>query len=161
MPETSKIMSFVYLGLGTNLGEKNRNLTNAMEIVSSEVGVILSQSGFYNSKPWGFESDNDFLNMVVLVETNLSPLELLVKTQAIERNLGRTAKSGEGYVDRLIDIDILLYDNLIIDQTILKIPHPLIAERDFVLVPLVEIAPDLVHPVSGIKFIDILNRRMK
>ena len=161
MPETSKIMSFVYLGLGTNLGEKNRNLTNAMEIVSSEVGVILSQSGFYNSKPWGFESDNDFLNMVVLVETNLSPLELLVKTQAIERNLGRTAKSGEGYVDRLIDIDILLYDNLIIDQTMLKIPHPLIAERDFVLVPLVEIAPDLVHPVSGIKFIDILNRRMK
>jgi len=154
-------MSFVYLGLGTNLGEKNRNLTNAMEIVSSEVGVILSQSGFYNSKPWGFESDNDFLNMVVLVETNLSPLELLVKTQAIERNLGRTAKSGEGYVDRLIDIDILLYDNLIIDQTMLKIPHPLIAERDFVLVPLVEIAPDLVHPVSGIKFIDILNRRMK
>jgi len=161
LPETSKIMSFVYLGLGTNLGEKNRNLTNAMEIVSSEVGVILSQSGFYNSKPWGFESDNDFLNMVVLVETNLSPLELLVKTQAIERNLGRTAKSGEGYVDRLIDIDILLYDNLIIDQTMLKIPHPLIAERDFVLVPLVEIAPDLVHPVSGIKFIDILNRRMK
>lgn len=161
MPETSKIMSFVYLGLGTNLGEKNRNLTNAMEIVSSEVGVILSQSGFYNSKPWGFESDNDFLNMVVLVETNLSPLELLVKTQAIERNLGRTAKSGEGYVDRLIDIDILLYDNLIIDQIMLKIPHPLIAERDFVLVPLVEIAPDLVHPVSGIKFIDILNRRMK
>ena len=149
-------MSFVYLGLGTNLGEKDRNLTNAMEVLSSEVGVILRKSSFYNSKPWGFESDNDFLNMVVLVETDLLPLELLVKTQAIERNLGRTAKSGEGYVDRLIDIDILLYDNLIINQPTLKIPHYLMVKRNFVLIPLIEIAPELVDPVSNKKFKDFI-----
>jgi len=81
----------------------------------------------------------------------------MFKTQEIERNMGRISKTTAAYSDRLIDIDILLYDNLIIDQPTLKIPHPLIAERDFVLIPLVEIAPDLVHPVSGRKIVDLLN----
>lgn len=83
------------------------------------------------------------------METELTPLALLKKTQEIERSLGRTVKSAFGYADRLIDIDILLYDNLFVDQPALKIPHPLIMERDFVIIPLVEIAPDLVHPVTG------------
>jgi len=151
-------MALVYLGLGTNLGEKERNLNDAIISLSQEVGFVIRSSTFYASKPWGFESDNDFLNAVVLVDTALIPFDVLSKTQEIEKSLGRTAKTINGYSDRLIDIDILLYDNLIIDQPTLKIPHPLIAERDFVIIPLSEIAPDLVHPVFGRKIVELLNR---
>ena len=151
-------MALVYLGLGTNLGEKERNLNDAIISLSQEVGFVIRSSTFYASKPWGFESDNDFLNAVVLVDTALTPFDVLSKTQEIEKGLGRTAKTINGYSDRLIDIDILLYDNLIIDQPTLKIPHPLIAERDFVIIPLSEIAPDLVHPVFGRKIAELLNR---
>jgi 2-amino-4-hydroxy-6-hydroxymethyldihydropteridine diphosphokinase len=151
-------MALVYLGLGTNLGEKERNLNDAIISLSQEVGFVIRSSIFYASKPWGFESDNDFLNAVVLVDTALTPFDVLSKTQEIEKSLGRTAKTINSYSDRLIDIDILLYDNLIIDQPTLKIPHPLIAERDFVIIPLSEIAPDLVHPVFGRKIVELLNR---
>ncbi|MBV5284236.1 MAG: 2-amino-4-hydroxy-6-hydroxymethyldihydropteridine diphosphokinase [Paludibacter sp.] len=151
-------MALVYLGLGTNLGEKERNLNDAIIFLSQEVGFVIRSSTFYTSKPWGFESDNDFLNAVVLIDTNLTPFDVLSKTQEIEKSLGRTAKTISGYSDRLIDIDILLYDNLIIDQPTLKIPHPLIAERDFVIIPLTEIAPELVHPVFGRKMVELLNR---
>lgn len=149
-------MAFVYLGLGTNLGDKERNLNDAIISLSVYVGAIIRQSSFYVSEPWGFESDNRFLNAVALVETNLQPFDLLAKTQGIERMIGRTAKSVTGYADRLIDIDILFYDNLIVDQPTLKIPHPLIAERDFVLLPLAEIAPEFVHPVLGKRIIDLV-----
>ncbi|MDD4991187.1 MAG: 2-amino-4-hydroxy-6-hydroxymethyldihydropteridine diphosphokinase [Paludibacter sp.] len=145
-------MALIYLGLGTNLGDKAGNLNEAINKLSSGVGCIVRKSAFYASKPRGFESDNDFMNAVVSVETNLSPLALLAKTQEIERELGRTAKSVDGYADRIIDIDILLYDHLIINEVALKIPHPLITERDFVLIPLHEIAPDLVDPVSGLHY---------
>ena len=149
-------MVLVYLGLGTNLGDKAGNLNEAINKLSLEVGSIVRKSTFHASKPWGFESENEFLNAVVLVETNLSAFTLLAKTQEIERELGRTAKSANGYADRLIDIDILLYDNLIVDEPTLKIPHPLITERDFVLIPLVEIAPELVDPVSGLHYSDVI-----
>lgn len=149
-------MALAYLGLGTNLGNKHKNLNDALVALSLEAGNVLGVSSFYASKPVGFESENEFLNAVVLIETRLSPFQLLEKTQEIERKLGRVIKSGNGYSDRLIDIDILLYDNQIIDQPTLKIPHPLMTERDFVLVPLTEIAPELVHPVTGRKFQDLL-----
>ena len=149
-------MALVYLGLGTNLGDKERNLNEAILKISQEIGEIICRSSFYTSKPWGFESENDFLNAVILAETNLLPLELLTRTQEIELELGRTTKSANGYSDRMIDIDILLYDMEVIDTPGLKIPHPLIAERDFVYIPLLEIAPDLLHPISGSKIADIL-----
>jgi len=151
-------MALVYLGLGTNLGDKERNLNDAVTALSTEVGVVVRQSSSYVSKPWGFESENEFLNAVVLLDTNLSPFGLLAKTQEIERDLGRETKSANGYADRLIDIDILLYDNLVIDHPLLKIPHPLMGERDFVLIPLAEIAPDLVHPVLGKRIQEMLNK---
>jgi len=145
-------MSLVYLGLGTNLGDKPSNLNDAVNVLSLEVGNVLRVSSFYASAPWGFKSENDFLNAVVLVETNLSPFNLLAKTQEIERNMGRSAKTVSGYEDRIIDIDILLYDKLIVDKPALKIPHHLMAKRDFVLIPLLEIAPELVDPVTNVKF---------
>ena len=150
----NKHMALTFLGLGTNLGNKEQNLNDAIAALSVEVGGVMAVSSFRISAPWGFDSENTFLNAVVLMETELTPLALLKKTQEIERSLGRTAKSTSGYADRLIDIDILLYDNELIDQPTLKIPHPKMTERDFVLIPLLELAPDLAHPATGIKFRD-------
>ena len=150
-------MALVYIGLGTNLGDKESNLIDAILKLSLEVGTVICQSSFYTSKPMGYVSENEFINAVVLLETNFPPLDLLIKTQEIERKQGRTTKSTAGYSDRLIDIDILLYDNLIIDQPTLTIPHPLLTERNFVLIPLSEIAPELIHPVLGRRIIDLLS----
>jgi 2-amino-4-hydroxy-6-hydroxymethyldihydropteridine diphosphokinase len=141
-------MPFVHLGLGTNLGDKEANL-NAAIAKLSKLGAVIKQSSFHNSIPWGFESGNHFLNAVVLIESTLSPLDLLAQTQQIESELGRTSKSINGYSDRIIDIDILLYDDQIINAPELKIPHPLITERDFVLIPLLEISPDVINPITG------------
>ena len=137
-------MHQVYLGLGTNLGDKEANLKAAIEEIRKRVGEITSLSAFHASEPWGFESENSFLNAVCCVHTDLSPMETLRTTQEIERSLGRLKKSTEGnYSDRVIDIDILLYDDLHIDTPELTIPHPLMWQRDFVMIPLREIAPDI------------------
>lgn len=151
-------MALVYLSLGTNLGDKELNLKNAIARLSEQVGEVLKQSSFYASESWGFKSENEFLNAVILCTTTLSPVELLKKTQEIETGLGRKNKSSAGYTDRLIDIDILFYDNLIVDEVELKIPHPFIAERDFVLIPLSEVAPELVHPLLGKSISELIKR---
>ena len=138
----------VYLGLGTNLGNKEQNLRMAVQKIEERIGEIVSLSAFYVTAPWGFASDNSFLNAVVCVETSLRPLEILKETQAVERELGRTSKSMGGvYSDRLIDIDLLLYGDTIMDEEGLILPHPLMTERRFVMEPLAEIAPDVMHPV--------------
>lgn len=145
-------MAIVYLGLGTNLGDKAANLHAAVHLISGKIGKVISLSSFYATAPWGFESENSFLNAAICVETSLSPLEVLHRTQEIERTLGRTHKSTGGiYHDRIIDIDLLLYNKEIIQTLELTIPHPLMLQRDFVMNPLVEIAPDVVHPVVGKK----------
>ncbi|MCR4774633.1 MAG: 2-amino-4-hydroxy-6-hydroxymethyldihydropteridine diphosphokinase [Prevotella sp.] len=133
-------MHIVYLGLGTNLGDKKANIENAIDKISESVGTVCRRSSLFYSKPWGFESENDFINAVVCVETELSPLEVLRATQCVERSLGRTEKSVNNvYHDRLIDIDILLYDDIEISTPELTIPHPLMKQRDFVMIPLKEI----------------------
>ena len=137
----------VYLGLGTNLGDKEQNLRMSIKKIEERIGNVVSLSAFYATAPWGFSSENSFLNAAVCVETTLLPLQVLEETQRIERELGRTEKSVNGlYADRLIDIDLLLYDDRVMDAEGLILPHPLMTERRFVMEPLSEIAPDVVHP---------------
>ena len=133
-------MTSVYLSLGTNLGDKRKNIAVAIKNIGELVGDVVRQSALYETEPWGFRSDNRFVNAAVCVDTQLSPRRLLEVTQRIEREMGRTLKSDGGeYHDRIIDIDILLYGDLHIDEPDLKIPHPLMHERDFVMTPLNEI----------------------
>jgi 2-amino-4-hydroxy-6-hydroxymethyldihydropteridine diphosphokinase len=143
----------VYLGLGSNLGDREENLRKAIELIGLRIGEVLRQSSFIETEPWGFESENKFLNGVILCETTLTPRQLLRATQRIERELGKkkshaTKRSHNSslftihyslYHDRPIDIDILLYDDLTVDEPDLKIPHPLMHEREFVMTPLNEI----------------------
>lgn len=142
-------MHQVYLGLGTNLGDREQNMLRAIQLIGERVGTVVRQSSLIETEPWGFDSENKFLNGVILVETTHSPREVLLLTQQIERDLGRTKKSltshhspltSKKYADRPIDIDILLYDDLTIDEPDLKIPHPLMQQRDFVMIPLKEIS---------------------
>lgn len=140
-------MATVYMGLGTNLGDKEANLRTAIYKLQERIGKQVSLSSFYETAPWGFESDHSFLNAAIGLETSLSPIEILHITQEIEKELGRTKKSVNGsYSDRLIDIDILLYDTLVLQTPELTIPHPLMTERDFVMNPLIEIAGNVIHP---------------
>ena len=153
-------MTKVYLGLGTNLGDREANILKAIELIGERVGMVVRQSSLIETEPWGFESANKFLNAVILCETTKKPREVLRLTQQIERDMGRTQKSlvvndwpladssepkvkskkpKAVYKDRPIDIDILLYGDLTVDEPDLKIPHPLMYERDFVMIPLNEI----------------------
>ena len=138
-------MSEVYLGLGSNLGDKEDHIRKAITLIGERVGLVVRQSSLIMSEPWGYESPNSFINAVVCCETELAPRQLLKTTQQIERDLGKrkihaTKRKGTiNYQDRPIDIDILLYDDLIVDEPDLKIPHPLMQQRDFVMIPLNEI----------------------
>ena len=139
--ERGKRIHSVFLGLGSNLGRRRTLLKRAIQLIGERVGEVVRQSSFIETEPWGFESKHKFLNGVILCETDKSPREVLVLTQQIERDMGRTNKSlsSKKYSDRPIDIDILLYDDLTIDEPDLKIPHPLMEQRDFVMIPLREI----------------------
>lgn len=138
----------VYLSLGSNLGNRHTLLQEAIDALQQRVGSLVACSSLHETEPWGFESENMFLNAAVRLSTELSPRQVLLKTQSIERKLGRTAKSIDGqYHDRTIDIDILMYDDLRLDMTYhmngksigLQLPHPHMHERDFVMKPLSEI----------------------
>ena len=133
-------MHTVYLALGTNLGNRKAIMREAIDKIGKKVGTVMRQSSFYETEPWGFESPNLFLNACICVSTKLAPRQLLEVTQDIERDMGRIEKTvGLQYVDRIIDIDILLYDDLHINEPDLVIPHPLMEEREFVMKPLLEI----------------------
>ena len=152
---TNSLPHNVYLGLGTNLGDREANIQTAVRLIGERVGTVVRQSSLIETEPWGFESPNKFLNAVILCETERTPRQVLRLTQKIERDMGRkkpiggqspsASDSTDGtvlrrrYKDRPIDIDILLYDDITIDEPDLKIPHPLMHERDFVMIPLNEI----------------------
>lgn len=137
----------VYLGLGSNLGQRRQLLEQAIRLIDGRVGPVVRRSSLIETEPWGFLSDHPFLNGVVCCQTTLSPREVLQATQQIERELGkrpehatqRGPSAPPSYHDRPVDIDILLYDKLVVDEPDLKIPHPLMYEREFVMKPLKQI----------------------
>jgi 2-amino-4-hydroxy-6-hydroxymethyldihydropteridine diphosphokinase len=146
----------VYLSLGSNVKPRTEYLAAAIDLLKKSAGKVLKKSAFYETGSWGFVSETPFVNNVVLLETTLNATDLLKKTQEIERLLGRE-KKGKPYTSRKIDIDILYYDDSVINNGILTVPHALLQKRKFVLVPLAEIAPDTVHPVlkkSSLQMLD-------
>ncbi len=137
-------MAVLYLSLGSNLGNRQDNLDSALRLIGLEIGTIAAASDVIETQPWGFKSNNAFLNMAVKVNTELDALGALHATQDIERRLGRTQKSMNGvYHDRTIDIDLLIYDDVRMETAELTLPHPRMWEREFVRVPLLQIAPEL------------------
>ncbi|MFZ6037108.1 MAG: 2-amino-4-hydroxy-6-hydroxymethyldihydropteridine diphosphokinase [Bacteroidota bacterium] len=148
----------LFLGFGSNLGFKKENILNAYSEIEKRIGKIISRSAFYITNPQGFESVNYFLNSACEVECSMDVYSAFVETQFIEKLIGRTSKSNNGiYSDRIIDIDILLADDLVIDTPELTIPHPLLHTRRFVLEPLAEIAPDYIHPILHKTILQLLN----
>lgn len=138
-------MNKAYLLTGGNLGNRNSNLTMARELIHESCGKITGQSSVYETAAWGPVAQPDYLNQVLELETRLSPADLMHNLLGIEKSLGRHRE--ERYGARTLDIDILFYDDLVIDREDLIIPHPRLYTRRFVLVPLCEIAPGLVHPI--------------
>lgn len=147
-------MNQVYLLLGSNTGNRYLLLRDALNKIENRCGAIARTSSFYETAAWGKEDQEDFLNMVVLIETILSPTDLLVKSQQIEDEAGRQRDVKWG--SRTLDIDILLYNQDIVNLPHLKIPHPFIHHRMFTLAPLAEIAPQLVHPALGKTILQLL-----
>ena len=143
-------MERVYLGLGTNLGEKEKNLRTAVESIKEIPDTkLITVSGIYKTEPWGYEDQNDFLNLCLEIKTDLKPADLLKECQAIEEQMGRVREERWG--PRIIDIDILIYNDLELTTSKLAIPHPRIEERAFVLIPLQEINADLKIKGNKIK----------
>jgi len=139
-------MTKLYILLGGNLGDKQLIFSETRKRLAEQLGRISRQSAIYETEPWGFESADMFWNQALEIETELSPEEILVRSHNIEHELGRIRQKNQ-YGSRVIDIDILFYGGQVINQERLTIPHPRIQDRKFVLVPLGEIAPELVHPV--------------
>ena len=148
-------MNKVYLLIGGNLGDRFKLLLKARDYIAEKIGDISRESAVYETAPWGFESEENFLNQVMLVTTKHSALEVLANCQKIENNMGRT-RSSEGYSSRLMDIDILFYNDEIVKKPNLIIPHERLHQRKFTLEPLVEIAPGFTHPILKKSLFDIL-----
>jgi 2-amino-4-hydroxy-6-hydroxymethyldihydropteridine diphosphokinase len=140
-------MAKAYLLLGGNIGNRDIYLTNARDNVSQLIGEIERSSSVYETEPWGFNDEKPFLNQVIISLTSMKPREIMDIIRNIEESLGRVRGIKDHYTSRTIDIDILFYDNVVINDHDLVIPHPRIHERRFVLQPLVEIEPGLMHPV--------------
>ena len=141
-------METIYLCLGGNMGDTHDYLKRAISLINSRIGKVSKSSKIYKSEPWGLHCSQWFLNQVVEVETELAPQVVLEHCLQIETELGRT-RSGNGYEPRTIDIDIIFYGRQIIDSPQLKVPHPLMHRRNFVLCPLCDVAARFVHPVLG------------
>ena len=146
-----------YISLGSNLGDTNLNLGKAISKITEKAGAVLAVSSICQTEPWGYQSSNEFLNQVIQLETSLSPTDLLSVMQAIEKEMGRKKKTGNSsYQDRVIDLDLLFYDDLILESETLILPHPLCHKRKFILEPLTEIAPELFHPILKISIKELL-----
>ena len=149
-------MNTIYIQLGSNMGNRMSHIKNSMKQIEQEVGLIICSSKIYESSPWGETNQNHFLNSVIKVETKLSPSIVLEKLQIIEKKLGRIRKEKWG--ERIIDLDILFFNSEIINTEKLKIPHPYIQDRKFVLVPLSEINSDYTHPILQKNIFSLLKK---
>lgn len=140
-----------YLGLGSNLGNKIKNLSEALDLLESNGVIIIKKSSIYQTPPWGFEAKEDFLNMVIEVNTQFLPYELLRVLKSIEKNMGRKEKISNTYSSRIIDVDILDYNNQVLNSDKLSFPHKHLHQRNFVLLPLQEINNNWIHPETKVK----------
>ncbi len=147
-------MAKVYLSLGSNLGDREIYITSTREAIASRIGIIKKASSVYESEPWGFECDQNFLNQVLLVETSLSPAAIMLEISYLESKFGRE-RIGKGYTSRTMDIDVLFYDHLILYTPDLIVPHKHLHKRRFILEPMKEIAPDYIHPLFSITINEI------
>lgn len=139
----------IFLSLGTNIGNKLANLSTAIAEIEKNIGHINQQSAIFETEAWGFESDSNFFNQVIILESNLEPTQLIDSCLKIEKKMGRERNRTGNYESRIIDVDILFYGDSIVNEDNLSIPHPLLQKRRFILEPLNEIAPDFIHPVLG------------
>ncbi|MBI5212770.1 MAG: 2-amino-4-hydroxy-6-hydroxymethyldihydropteridine diphosphokinase [Nitrospirae bacterium] len=138
-------MAIVYIGIGSNIGNRRANCAKAIEELKSKGITVEKISSMHETEPWGLKEQPKFINMAVEAETSMSPEELLSVLKCVEKNMGR--EDAVKWGPRIIDLDILFYDDVVINMEHLQIPHPLLHKRDFVLLPLSEIAPDKLHPV--------------
>ena len=141
-------MAIAYLMLGSNLGDRLKNLQQAFKALGKEVGVIIRSSAIYESEPWGFSHPEYFLNQILILQTSFEVEEVLGSILKIEEGMGRVRNSHD-YQARTIDIDILFYNEQVVQSEFLTVPHPRMTERRFVLLPLLEMESDLIHPVTG------------
>lgn len=139
-------MNRVYLLIGSNKGDRMKYLEEARNKIIQKIGLILKSSSVYETEPWGFDHECQFLNQCLMVETSLSPHDVLILLKKIEKHFRRKENPGV-YESRNMDIDILFYNDIIFNEKDLKIPHPLLHQRKFALAPIVEVEPDLIHPV--------------
>ncbi|MEW6215643.1 MAG: 2-amino-4-hydroxy-6-hydroxymethyldihydropteridine diphosphokinase [Nitrospirota bacterium] len=152
-------MAIVYIGIGSSLGNRQENCLRAIELLQEKGITVKKRSSMYETEPWGVKDQPQFINMVLEIETGLEPEELLRILKDIEKEVGREESFKWG--PRTIDLDILLFDDITLNKDDLKIPHPLMHERDFVLRPLCEIAPDKKHPLLRKTIKELLNERFK
>jgi 2-amino-4-hydroxy-6-hydroxymethyldihydropteridine diphosphokinase len=148
--------SQVIIGLGSNIGDRFASLSRALTLLRKEAGDIIAVSSVWETEPWGFEADEHFLNMVVVLKVSKHPRQLMQLFRSLEGRMGRKRNKGGTYESRIIDIDILLWENRVISMPGLEVPHPKLAGRRFVLEPLSEVAPDAVHPVTGLTVREML-----
>jgi 2-amino-4-hydroxy-6-hydroxymethyldihydropteridine diphosphokinase len=152
-------MSRSYIGIGSNLGNRYENCVHAIELLEERGVTVQKRSSVYETKPWGVTDQPRFINMVVQIETTLEPEELLRLLKGIEKEIGRQDSFHWG--PRIIDLDILLFNALVLNEENLKIPHPFLHEREFVLRPLNEIAPDVIHPIFRMSIDELTKRFLK
>lgn len=152
----TQVTSTVIAGLGSNLGDRFAALWRALELIGEEAGEITAASSVWETEPWGFDADELFLNMVVVIRTTLEPARMMQLFRSIEGRMGRKRSGGGKYESRIIDLDILIWDNRVITLPGLEVPHPKLHSRRFVLEPLAEVAPDTIHPVTGLTVSEML-----
>ena len=149
-------MATAYIGIGSNLGNRHENCLRAIELLQRKQVIATKLSSLYETEPWGMKDQPRFINMAIQIETSLEPSELLTVLKEIEKEIGREKSSK--WEPRTIDLDILLFDDIILNEDNLTIPHPLMHERDFVLRPLCEIAPDIHHPLLKLSICELMQQ---